>query len=205
MTIQILSPQLVNQIAAGEVVERPASIVKELLENAFDAGPTDIRIDVEKGGEKCIRVSDNGSGISKDELALVRHATSKISILEDLEGIASLGFRGEALSSISSVSRLTLTSRTAEQDEAWQVYAEGRGDVPPVVKPASHPQGTTMEVLDFWQRDSGGIERIGRETVRHIVRHREDCDMLLSELQLKCKFQRPETTGVLSQLVALPG
>lgn len=75
----------------------------------------------------------------------------------------------------------------------------------PVVKPASHPQGTTMEVLDFWQRDSGGIERTGRETVLHIVRHREDCDMLLSELQLKCKFQRPETTGVLSQLVALPG
>ncbi|ECG0109411.1 DNA mismatch repair endonuclease MutL [Salmonella enterica] len=151
MTIHILSPQLSNQIAAGEVVERPASIVKELLENAIDAGATDIRIDVEKGGAKCIRVSDNGSGISKDELALalMRHATSKISSLEDLEGIASLGFRGEALASISSVSRLTLTSRTTEQDEGWQVYAEGR-DMSPVVKPAPHPQGTTVEVLDLF-------------------------------------------------------
>ncbi|HGJ5065066.1 TPA: DNA mismatch repair endonuclease MutL [Salmonella enterica subsp. enterica serovar Muenchen] len=149
--IHILSPQLANQIAAGEVVERPASIVKELLENAIDAGATDIRIDVEKGGIKCIRVSDNGIGISKDELALalMRHATSKITSLEDLEGIASLGFRGEALASISAVSRLTLTSRTAEQDEGWQVYAEGR-DMAPVVQPASHPQGTTVEVLDLF-------------------------------------------------------
>ncbi|AXD73825.1 hypothetical protein H1Y64_000970 [Salmonella enterica] len=129
MTIHILSPQPFNQIAAGEVVERPASIVKELLESAIDVGATNSRIDVEKGGAKCIRVSDNGCGISKNDLSLslMRYATSKITTLEDLEGIASLGFR-EALASISSVSRLTLISRTAVQDEGWQVYGEGRGE-----------------------------------------------------------------------------
>lgn len=190
MTIHILSPQLTNQIAAGEVVERPASIVKELLENAIDAGATDIRIDVEKGGAKCIRVSDNGCGISKDELplALMRHATSKISTLEDLEGIASLGFRGEALASISSVSRLTLTSRTAAQDEGWQVYAEGR-DMSPVVQPASHPQGTTVEVLDLFyntparrrflksdKTESGHIE----DVVRRMALSRPDVGFTLN-------------------------
>lgn len=149
MPIQVLPPQLANQIAAGEVVERPASVVKELVENSLDAGATRIDIDIERGGAKLIRIRDNGCGIKKDELALAlaRHATSKIASLDDLEAIISLGFRGEALASISSVSRLTLTSRTAEQQEAWQAYAEGR-DMNVTVKPAAHPVGTTLEVLD---------------------------------------------------------
>lgn len=151
MPIQILPPQLANQIAAGEVVERPASVVKELVENSLDAGATRIDIDIEKGGAKLIRIRDNGCGISKEELAmaLARHATSKIASLDDLEAIMSLGFRGEALASISSVSRLTLTSRTQAQSEAWQAYAEGR-DMAVTVKPAAHPCGTTLEVLDLF-------------------------------------------------------
>ncbi|WP_312665127.1 DNA mismatch repair endonuclease MutL, partial [Pantoea sp. CTOTU49201] len=151
MPIQILPPQLANQIAAGEVVERPASVVKELVENSLDAGATRIDVDIEKGGAKLIRIRDNGCGIAKDELAmaLARHATSKIASLDDLEAIMSLGFRGEALASISSVSRLTLTSRTADQSEAWQAYAEGR-DMDVTVKPAAHPVGTSLEVLDLF-------------------------------------------------------
>ena len=151
MAIQILSPQLANQIAAGEVVERPVSVIKELVENSIDAGSTQIDIDIEQGGSKLIRIRDNGGGIAKDELALAlaRHATSKISSLDDLDTIMSLGFRGEALASISSVARLTLTSRTADQSEAWQVYAEGR-DMKPTIKPAAHPVGTSVEVLDLF-------------------------------------------------------
>lgn len=151
MPIQVLPPQLANQIAAGEVVERPASVVKELVENSLDAGATRIDIDIERGGAKLIRIRDNGCGIGKADLslALARHATSKISTLDDLEAIVSLGFRGEALASISSVSRLMLTSRTAEQNEAWQAYAEGR-DQAVTVKPAAHPVGSTLEVLDLF-------------------------------------------------------
>ena len=151
MAIRILSPQLANQIAAGEVVERPASVVKELVENSLDAGASKIEIDIENGGAGLIRVRDNGCGIAKDELALAlaRHATSKISDADDLEAILSLGFRGEALASISSVSRLTLTSRTAEQTEAWQVYVQGR-DMQAVIKPAAHPVGSTVEVANLF-------------------------------------------------------
>ncbi|WP_075496620.1 DNA mismatch repair endonuclease MutL [Moritella viscosa] len=151
MTIQILPPRLANQIAAGEVVERPSSVVKELIENSIDAGATRIDIDIEKGGAKLIRLRDNGSGVEKDQLglALSRHATSKLATLDDLESIDSLGFRGEALASISSVSRLTFTSRTKAQTEAWQAYAEGR-DMQVQIKPAAHPIGTTVEVIDLF-------------------------------------------------------
>ncbi len=149
--IHLLSPRLANQIAAGEVVERPSSVAKELLENCLDAGATRIDIEVEQGGVKRLQIRDDGHGIAADQLplALARHATSKIAILEDLEGVASLGFRGEALASISSVSRLTLTSRTANAEQAWQVEAEGR-DMQPRVQPAAHPIGTTVEVCDLF-------------------------------------------------------
>ena len=151
MTIAILPARLANQIAAGEVVERPASVVKELVENSIDAGATTIRIDIEKGGAKRIRIIDNGKGIAKDELALAlsRHATSKIKDLDDLEAISSLGFRGEALASISSVARLTLTSKPEAQESAWQANAEGR-DMSVSVKPAAHPNGTTIDVSDLF-------------------------------------------------------
>lgn len=151
MAIEILPARLANQIAAGEVVERPASVIKELVENSLDAGATSIKIDIEKGGAKCIRIADNGKGIPKDELtlALSRHATSKIKDLNDLEAISSLGFRGEALASISSVSRLTLTSKPEDQSSAWQACAEGR-DMAVDITPAAHPDGTTIEVNDLF-------------------------------------------------------
>ncbi|MFY8284234.1 DNA mismatch repair endonuclease MutL [Pseudoalteromonas sp. SSMSWG5] len=151
MSIEILPARLANQIAAGEVVERPASVVKELVENSLDAGATRIQIDIERGGHKLIRIRDNGSGINKDELtlALSRHATSKLKSLDDLENICSLGFRGEALASISSVSRLTLSSKPKHQEAAWQAFAEGR-DMAVQVKPTAHPDGTTIEVKDLF-------------------------------------------------------
>jgi DNA mismatch repair protein MutL len=150
--IHLLSSRLANQIAAGEVVERPASVVKEVLENSLDAGATRVDIDVESGGGKLIRIRDNGAGMAPDDLpmALARHATSKISSLEDLERVDSLGFRGEALASIGSVSRLTLTSNDQEQgSEGSSAACEGR-DMEVQVKPAPHPRGTTVEVRDLF-------------------------------------------------------
>ncbi|HKK56248.1 DNA mismatch repair endonuclease MutL [Marinobacter sp.] len=149
--IRLLTPRLANQIAAGEVVERPASVAKELIENAIDAGAGRVDIEIEQGGVKLIRVRDDGGGIAEADLALAlsRHATSKIADLEDLEAVASLGFRGEALASISSVSRLALTSRTEEQEAAARVEVEGR-DMDATIAPAAHPVGTTVEVRDLF-------------------------------------------------------
>jgi DNA mismatch repair protein MutL len=148
--IELLSPRLANQIAAGEVVERPASVIKELLENSLDSGARRIDIDVEQGGVKLLRVRDDGGGISSDDLplALARHATSKIRDLEDLERVMSLGFRGEALASISSVARLTLTSRTRDAEQAWQVETEGR-DMAPRVQPAARRKFLKTEKTEF--------------------------------------------------------
>ncbi len=148
--IHKLPSLLVDQIAAGEVIERPASVVKELVENAMDAGATRISIDIENGGKKSIKVTDNGYGLDKDDmsLAIERHATSKIGSLEDLEGLNSLGFRGEALPSIVSISRFTLISKTANSDYAFQLNC--LGGKCEAVKPAQHPLGTTIEVRDLF-------------------------------------------------------
>jgi|TARA_B110000116_G_scaffold272392_1_gene297144 DNA mismatch repair protein MutL len=149
--IKLLSPRLANQIAAGEVVERPGSVIKEILENSLDAGASRLDIDIEGGGIKLMRVRDNGIGIEKEDLslALSRHATSKIYQLDDLEAVATLGFRGEALASISSVSRTTLTSNTNDSGHGWQAQTEGR-EMDADIAPAPHPQGTTVEVRDLF-------------------------------------------------------
>ena len=150
MPIRILPGELVDQIAAGEVIERPASVVKELVENALDAGATRIEIDVERGGIALVRVRDDGCGIAAGELpmALARHATSKIACLDDLEAVTTLGFRGEALPSIGSVSRLRIVSCAAGAAHGAQVDADGGALTP--VRPAAHPPGTTIEVRDLF-------------------------------------------------------
>lgn len=179
--IQLLSPLLANQIAAGEVIERPASVIKELLENSFDAGATDILIEVEQGGQQLISVRDNGGGIRKEELALAlsRHATSKISDVNDLNQISSLGFRGEALASISAVSRVELISHFHENELAYAVRAQdGQIDEP---KPAPHPIGTTICVNDlfyntparrkFLRSPSTEIQQIEKSVLRLALSH----------------------------------
>jgi DNA mismatch repair protein MutL len=179
MGIRILPSELVDQIAAGEVIERPASVVKELVENSLDAGSRRIEVDIERGGTGLIRVRDDGCGIAREELtiALSRHATSKIASLEDLESVATLGFRGEALPSIGSVSRLRVISRPKEAEQAAEVSVDG-GSVSQV-RPAAHPHGTTIEIRDlfynvparrkFVRSDSTELGHIARLTERLVL------------------------------------
>ncbi|MFT4694123.1 MAG: DNA mismatch repair protein MutL, partial [Francisella sp.] len=145
--IKVLSENLANQIAAGEVIERPSSIIKELVENSIDAGATDISIEIQEGGKSFIRIRDNGKGISKDDLALALapHATSKVYNLDELESVASMGFRGEALASIGSVAKVKIISKHIVCDDAWQI-----NNISNDVIPAAHVTGTTIEVGELF-------------------------------------------------------
>lgn len=179
--IQQLPAQLANQIAAGEVIERPSSAVKELVENAIDAGATQVDVYIEAAGQKRIAVKDNGYGIAQEQLhlAVAPHATSKIYTTEELFAIDSFGFRGEALASMASVSRFSITSKAKDSEDAWQISIEGQDD--PVVKPAAHPQGTTVELKDlfyntparrkFLKTDRTEVQQIQDVVVRLALAH----------------------------------
>ncbi len=204
MRIHSLPIQLVNQIAAGEVVERPSSVVKELVENCFDAGALHITIEIEQGGARLIKIRDDGCGIVKEDLplALSRHATSKIATLQDLEQVASMGFRGEALPSISSVARLTLISRTAAAQCAWRVTADGsEQDFDP--QPDPHPPGTTVDVRDLFYNTPARRKFLKTEKtefahietlIKRMALSRFDIGFTLSHNQKEVLNLKPATT-----------
>ena len=204
MRIHSLPTQLVNQIAAGEVVERPSSVVKELVENCFDAEASQVIIEIEQGGARLIKIRDNGCGIVKEDLplALSRHATSKIASLKDLERVVSMGFRGEALPSISSVSRLTLISRTRDTDCAWRVNADGsEQNFNP--QPDPHPQGTTVDVRDLFYNTPARRKFLKTEKtefahietlIKRMALSRFDIGFTLSHNQKEILNLKPATT-----------
>ena len=164
--IRVLADHVANQIAAGEVVERPASVAKELVENSIDARARRIEIDVEAGGRRLLRVSDDGEGMTRDDavLAFERHATSKINTTEDLDQIRTLGFRGEALASVASVARVELITQTEDGREATRVLIEG-GRMRDVV-PAARPRGTTISARDLFFNARRGANSCARKRPR---------------------------------------
>jgi DNA mismatch repair protein MutL len=181
MPIRVLPEQLIHQIAAGEVVERPASVIKELVENSIDAGAKRVDVEIEEGGVRLCRVRDDGIGIERDELALAlsRHATSKITSIDDLERVATLGFRGEALPSIASVSRMRVVSRTANSEHGYAIAADNGALTSP--EPAAHPVGTTIEMRDLFFNVPARRKflRAERTETQHISR-------MLERLALSC-------------------
>ncbi|HET7810973.1 MAG TPA: DNA mismatch repair endonuclease MutL [Steroidobacteraceae bacterium] len=189
MPIRVLDHQLIDQIAAGEVIERPASIVKELVENSLDAGAQSIEVDIEAGGVRLTRVRDDGIGIPADELtlALSRHATSKISSAADLDAITTLGFRGEALPSIASVSRFEIVSRHAEAERAASIYVDGGALAE--IRPAAHPPGTTIEVRDLFFNLPARRKFLRSEVTEqgHVVRLLERLALSRSEVAFRLR------------------
>jgi DNA mismatch repair protein MutL len=205
MPIRVLPSELVDQIAAGEVIERPASVVKELAENSLDAGAQRIEVDVERGGTGLIRVRDDGAGIAAAELpaAVARHATSKIASLDDLEAIATLGFRGEALPSIGSVSRLRIASRAALAEQAAEITVDGAAVA--AVRPAAHPPGTSVEVRDLFFNVPARRKFVRSEATEltHIVRLVER--LALSRFDVSFRLRHGARTLLETQPVAGSG